>query len=120
MTSKFESKDIHLARWAIVVTRFPFTDLALAKPRPVLTLTDRSFHAASRHAVCSMITTGAQSAWPEDLEIFDIGDAGLRKPCVIRAKIFTLSLDMLTRQIGSLSSRDSGRLAQAWRGLLLG
>ena len=120
MTSSSDALEVSLARYSVVVTRFPFTDLALAKPRPVLIMTDRSFHTASRHAVCSMITTGAQSGWPQDLDILDLGDAGLRKPCVVRAKIFTLPIEALVRQIGALSPRDAGRLAQAWQGLLLG
>lgn len=90
----------------IAIVPFPFTDIALSKPRPVLSLSARSSNESSGHTVFAMITTAARSHRPQDVEIRDAGPAGLRAGSLVRAKLFTLDNRLISRVIGRISGRD--------------
>jgi mRNA interferase MazF len=93
-------------RWDVVVALFPFTDVEVRKPRPVLVLSDRVFNETHGHFIAAMITTGADSRWPSDHPIADLAACGLRHASVVRWKLFTLPAIIATRRIGVLSSAD--------------
>ena len=97
---------IDCERWDLVTALFPFTDVAVRKPRPVLVLSHERFNRAHGHVVGCMVTTAAGSRWPSDRVIEDLGSAGLPHPSVVRWKVFTLPAALIGRRIGALSDGD--------------
>lgn len=92
--------------WDVAVVPFPFTDLALAKSRPALLLSPSTFNATHGNSILAMITRAKRSTWPTDHPIQDIAAAGLRHPCIVRRKLFTLDNRLLQRRIGSFGDAD--------------
>ena len=45
---------------------------------------------------------------------------GLRVPCVVRFKLFTLINELISRTIGTLSDSDTGRVGKAVKGIFAG
>jgi len=97
--------------WDVVVVPFPFTDRPVAKRRPALTISSRSFNARG-HSVLAMITTKADPAWPGDTRLADYGSAGLPVPSLVRLKIFTLDNRLILRIAGKLGLSDRRRIAR--------
>ena len=84
---------------------FPFVERGGAKRRPALVISTEAF-APSGHVVLAMITTSTRRTWPGDVALVDYDAAGLRRPCIVRLKLFTLDRRLLLRTIGRLSARD--------------
>jgi mRNA interferase MazF len=53
-----------------------------------------------------MITTKAHRPWPGDTELADLRAAGLKTPCLVRLKLFTLDNRLLAKRIGRLGEDD--------------
>jgi mRNA interferase MazF len=70
-----------------------------------MVISNSSFGRSHRHSVLAMITT-AVDQWPTDVNIEAWQDAGLRAPCKIGFKLFTLDNEIICGSIGSLSSED--------------
>jgi mRNA interferase MazF len=104
---------------AVVVVPFPFSDLPIAKPRPALTLSPELTNAETGQTLMAMITAAARSRWPNDMEISDLGAAGLRHASVVRWKLFTIDNRLIARVAGRLSGADREAAAAAAR-LLIG
>jgi mRNA interferase MazF len=102
----------------LVVVPFPFIDVPVVKPRPALVLSIKAFNRANGHSLLGMITTGARSRWPSDYAIKDLDSAGLRTPCVLRLKVFTLENRLLARSLGRLSAADRKAVSHLLRSLL--
>jgi len=102
-----------LARYDVIVVPFPFTDRAASRRRPALVLSEAGWNAASGHAICAMITSARQSAWPLDVPINDLASAGLGTPCLVRMKLFTLDRALVLRRTGTLGAGDAARVAAA-------
>jgi mRNA-degrading endonuclease toxin of MazEF toxin-antitoxin module len=111
------TSDGNLERWDVVVALFPFTDLEVRKPRPVLVLSDQSFNRTHGHVVGAMITTGADSAWPSDCPITNLDACGLRHGSVVRWKLFTLPGAVVARRIGRLDVKDQIMVTAATKGV---
>lgn len=94
----------------VVIVRFPFTDMDVAKARPALVLSSEAFN-GNGQTVLAMITTGAGTAWPTDVAISDLAAAGLSHPSVVRWKLFTLVNEHVDQRIGALVDDDRGQLA---------
>ena len=92
--------------WKVVVVPFPFVDAPITKTRPTLVLSSVQFNSATDQTICAMITTAARSRWSNDLAISDLESAGLRTPCVVRWKVFTLENALIARSVGSLGPSD--------------
>jgi len=56
-----------------------------------------------------MITSAKHQSWPGDTPIRDHSAAGLRVPCTVRLKLFTLDNRLILRRIGKLSAADRNR-----------
>jgi mRNA interferase MazF len=95
----------------VVVVPFPFTEKPGAKRRPPLVLSNSSFN-ASGHAILAMVTTRARPPWPGDTVIRDMQGAGLRVPCIVRLKLFTLDDRLILRVAGNLSEQDRAAVAK--------
>ena len=89
----------------MAIVPFPFTERPGAKQRPALVLSKRIFNSRG-HTVLAMITSSAHSPWPGDINLRDYGPAGLRTPCIIRLKLFTLDNRLILKTLGRLSSHD--------------
>lgn len=106
-------------RFTVARVPFPFTDRAAAKFRPALVLSDaRAFNQPARHAVMAMITSQSQPAWPLDCPIKDLKAAGLPAPSLVRLKLFTLDLRLVTKPLGRLGAADTKAVAAALSKLL--
>jgi mRNA interferase MazF len=102
----------------VAVVPFPFTDLALAKPRPALTLSSHAANEASGNTLFAMITTAARSRWPQDVPLADGAAAGLSEASIVRVKLFTLDNRLVSRKIGALSARDRQAVRRMLRQLI--
>lgn len=105
-------------RWSVVVVPFPFTDGETTKKRPALVLSAAEFQEQTGHIICGMITSGQHSDWPFDVPLLDYADAGLKKPCKFRLKLFTLYEDLVLYRVGSVSLTDRVAIARVTRALL--
>jgi len=99
----------------VVVVPFPFIDRPIARRRPALVLTTEEFSAANGRAVLAMITTGAGSSWPSDIEIGDRDSADLMHRSVVRWKLFTLPNSAILRRPGALGSADRAAVQRGAR-----
>lgn len=102
----------------VAVVPFPFTDLAVAKPRPALVLSARGANDESGSTVFAMITTAGRSHWPTDVTLTDFAAAGLKTSCLVRMKLFTLDNRLVSRRIGALSTRDRQAVRRMLKHLL--
>jgi mRNA interferase MazF len=94
--------------FTIVDVPFPFIDSPQQKNRPALVLSSPTFQRASSAVVLAMITSAERSSWEHDAALADWRAAGLRKPCIIRWKLFTLDAALIAGIRGHLSDRDIG------------
>jgi mRNA interferase MazF len=102
----------------VAIVPFPFSDIAFAKPRPVLTLSARKANQESGNTVFAMITTAAGRHWPTDVPLADTTSSGLRAGSVVRLKLFTLDNRLVSRTIGVLGARDRESVRRMLRGTL--
>lgn len=94
--------------WDVVVTPFPFTDSPDSKRRPALVLSPEAFNQCG-YTLLAMITKADQSTWAGDTEI-QHEKAGLKHPCVVRMKLFTLDSRLILRKLGDLTQADRTRV----------
>ena len=100
-------------RFDVVLVLFPFTEKREKKQRPAIVISHREFNTTHGHSVVAMVTTASITKWPSDLPIKGYTDAGLLNPCVARAKLFTISHDLVIGRVGTLTSQDGSRIG-AW------
>ena len=108
----------NLAPFALVRVPFPFSDRKAQKRRPALVLSQSSFQQRSGHLLLAMVTSANQSSWPLDWLIQDLDAAGLKQPCLVRMKLFTLDERLLLGQLGALGERDRRGVSQQLTSLL--
>jgi mRNA interferase MazF len=101
----------------VVVVPFPFTDSVETKRRPALILSPAEFNRQSGHSVMAMITSANRSSWPGDVAIGS-SNAGLRMPCVVRMKLFTLDNRLIAKTIGRLPEQEWAQVRGFLDGLL--
>ncbi|WP_420439702.1 type II toxin-antitoxin system PemK/MazF family toxin [Candidatus Palauibacter sp.] len=102
----------------VVVVPFPFTDRDASRRRPALVVSSASFHARHRQWILAMITS-THVEWPSDVSIRRWREAGLRVPCKVRLKLFTLDEHLILRRIGRLSEEDGVAVGEALRQALV-
>lgn len=102
----------------VAIVPFPFVEREVAKRRPALVLSRRSFNEDNAHTLFAMITTGARSSWASDLVLADWNAAGLSHRSLIRWKVFTLPNALVLRVAGALSETDRTAAAAALRSVL--
>lgn len=107
-------------RYDVLTALFPFIEVSVRKPRPVLVLSGLDFNLANGHVVIVMITTGARSRWPSDCSIDDPTSAGLQHRSVVRCKLFTVSNAQIGRRIGRLSEPDRLKIGAHFNRILCG
>ena len=102
----------------VAIVPFPFTDIAVAKPRPALALSAREANEANGATLFAMITTAQRSRWPSDIPLNDGASAGLSDASLVRLKLFTLDNRLVSRAIGSLSPRDRAAVRKMVKSVL--
>jgi mRNA interferase MazF len=95
---------------------FPFIDSKTRKKRPALVISNPAFQEANGALILAMITSAERGSWHGDVALKDWREAGLRKPSIIRWKLFTLDSSLILSQRSSLSAYDD---AAARKGLAL-
>jgi mRNA interferase MazF len=65
----------------------------------------------------AMITSAERSSWPNDVLLADWRGAGLRKPSILRWKIFTLDDALILGARGALSPADWSRVRVSLEGI---
>ncbi len=100
--------------WDAVVVPFPFSERADTKRRPAPALSTTAFN-ESGHTVLAMITSKSHPPWPGETGIETLEPAGLKTPCMIRLKIFTLDNRLILKKIGRLSPADRARVVEQIR-----
>jgi len=101
--------------FTVVDVPFPFSDLPRAKNRKALVLSSESFNRRNEVTVLMMITSATRSSWHLDVPLEQWSSAGLRKPCVARAKLFTLDNRMILDRVGAMAPEDVEAVARALR-----
>jgi mRNA interferase MazF len=102
----------------VAIVPFPFTDIAVAKPRPALALSAGGANEANGATLFAMITTAARSHWSSDVQLADGEPAGLSDASLVRLKLFTLDNRLVPRTIGALSTRDRTAVRKMLRSVL--
>ena len=102
----------------IVEVPFPFSDVPRSKRRKALVLSDAVFNQKNASSLLMMITSATRSAWHLDVSIEQWHQAGLRKPCLARMKLFTLDNGLILGAVGRLTAEDQRRVTQALRAAL--
>ena len=96
----------------VVVVPFPFTDRATTKRRPALVVSSDGFNSAHRQTILAMITSVADN-WPSDVPLRHWREAGLKVPCKLRLKLFTLDNAVVAGKVGALSPNDGAAARNA-------
>lgn len=96
----------------VVVVPFPFTDRWRTKRRPAPVISSAVFNRVHHQSILAMITSAATD-WPSDVEIQGWKEAGLRVPCKIRFKLFTLDDALIVRKLGRLPMADRKAVSKA-------
>ncbi len=105
----------------VVTMVFPYADRNSSAVRPSVILTDYdSFGRQSGIVIVAMITSAKRSAWPFDIEISELGKAGLRVPCVVRTKLNAIDYRLMDRKIGEMGESDRLAIRTALRGVFAG
>ena len=66
----------------------------------------------------AMVTTKKIPPWPGDATIADYRSAGLKIPCLVRFKLFTLDNRLIIGKIGHLSDPDAKRIGASLHAVL--
>lgn len=116
-----KKRSVTYSPFDVIITPFPFADRNASVVRPAVILTDYSaFGQRSGVAIVAMITSAKRSDWPFDVLISDLESAGLRLPCVVRAKLNSVAFNLMERKIGSIAPADRVAIRQAFAGLFAG
>ena len=104
--------------WDIVRVAFPYADRPLRRNRPSLVIATPEVHERFAVLWVLMITSAEHAAWPGDVAISDLNEAGLPVPCFVRTeKIATIDA-RFAEPAGRLASRDRPNITRCLRGLL--
>ncbi|MFN7569144.1 MAG: type II toxin-antitoxin system PemK/MazF family toxin [Microcystis sp.] len=99
----------------IVLVRYPFSDLADAKIRPVIIVS--SPH-RSRDVFLVPLTSRINNLLEGGFLLEDWENEGLNVPTAVKRGIYTIQQDLLLKRIGRLSDTDARRLQNSLRGWL--
>ena len=89
---------------AVVLIRFPFTDLTSAKKRPAVIVSPWQYSERYGDVVIIPLTSVNQN--DDSLRLAQWKDAGLLKETWVKPLLATVSKSLITRQLGRLHERD--------------
>lgn len=93
-------------QWDVAFLPFPFIEAPKTKQRPVLIISKEGFNRNNGFYIASMITSSMHSELPGDTPISDLERAGLKKPSIIRLKLFSLDQKLVTEVNGRICDQD--------------
>lgn len=104
---------------SVVLVRFPFTSLEQSKKRPGLVLSFIKHSPKIQLITFAMITSQLDGLDLEgDVKLRDWQKAKLLHPSLVRlSKVATIDVELVDRELGSLSETDRGELSKAFRKL---
>jgi mRNA interferase MazF len=88
----------------IVLLRFPFSDLASRKRRPVVVVNPAAFSARHGDIVVIPLTGAAQD---DSLRLSKWREAGLRKPTWLKPMVATVTTSLVEKSLGTLRADDN-------------
>jgi mRNA interferase MazF len=95
-----------------VLVPFPYSERTHATVRPAVVVSASALAASTGMHYVAMITNAAHRPWRGDVQVSDLGSAGLPVESVVRpAKIATIAEEALIRRIGSLPKADRNRVS---------
>ena len=97
----------------VVEVPYPFADPAQARRRKALVVSSVEFNAKNRSSVLLVLTSDRPPQWQRDVALEAWAEAGLRKPCIARMKVFTLPNDLILERVGTVHEVDRKRIAKA-------
>ncbi len=108
-------------QYDVIIVPFTYTDnIEKSKRRPAVIISEnKRFNLETGKLVCAMITTGKSLKWSYDIEINDLKTAGLKKPCVIRMKLFTIDKRIVIEKIGQIEKKDRHNLIESLKTLFM-
>ena len=104
--------------WAVVEVPFPFIDKDFSKKRKALVVSSESYGRDTGATILVMITSAGNSSWRSDVVIEKFSEAGLRKPCVVRFKMFSIDSSLILGRVGVLQEEDRKKVKPALREVL--
>jgi len=104
--------------WSVVDVPFPFIDKDFSKRRKALVVSSESYGRDTGATILVMITSAENSTWKSDVAIGKYSEAGLRKPCVVRFKVFSIDSSLILGRVGVLQEEDRKRVKPALRTVL--
>jgi mRNA interferase MazF len=112
------SENLRFDAFDIVVVPFHCADRLAEKRRPALVISNHKL--AAQGLIWVAMIPGADNApWSSDVEIVDLGRAGLPAPSVVRpAKIACIEPARIDRRVGRLDKLASRKVGQRLREFL--
>ena len=103
----------------VVLVRFPFANLDQTKKRPALVLSHIKHSSQIQLITLAMITSKLEGLELEgDLRLKDWETAHLLHPSLVRlTKVATVDLDLIDREMGTISERDRREVGKIFRKL---
>jgi mRNA interferase MazF len=98
----------------IVLIPVPFTDLSSTKRRPVIVISNRTYHqSTSDMVVVAMTSNPAQALYSFPITSSDLQRGALNRPGTVRVdKIYTLSQTLIARTFGQVNEQTLKRIRQ--------
>lgn len=103
--------------FTVVDIPFPFIDSGRSKRRAALVLSSSEAQRGCEAVVLAMVTSAERSFWNTDVPLRDWKQAGLRKPSILRWKLFTLESCLVIGTRASLSAYDRQAVADSFSAL---
>lgn len=112
------STDIY-PRGTVLFTEVPFSGAAGSKRRPVVVLSTESFQEAGSKLIVVGVTSTVRPPFrPGDVLLNGWLQAGLMKPCAVRAGLAVIDRNEIVRRLGQLSDADFASVEQGVAGIM--
>jgi mRNA interferase MazF len=99
----------------VILVRYPFSDLAVAKVRPAVVV--NSPH-PSRDMLIVPLTSRLSDLLPGEFALHDWKEAGLNVPSACKRGIYTIHSDLVIKRVGQLSDQDAFAIQKSLRNWL--
>lgn len=93
----------------VVLVLFPFTDLESFKKRPALVLSTEAYQRKHKDVIILALTSQSQPSRENQIHW---QRAGLPKPTWLKPVVATISLNLISRQLGHLDRSDWGKVTK--------
>ncbi|HXH73914.1 MAG TPA: type II toxin-antitoxin system PemK/MazF family toxin [Bacteriovoracaceae bacterium] len=98
----------------VVIVPFPFIDTEISKLRPALVISSNDFNSETGMVTCLMITSSTKMNWSSDVKISHFENAGLKKSCRVRFKMFSIQSSLVRGVTGTLGLGDQKQVKKSF------